>query len=163
MAETKNADYYFNLLKEKGLKSDEFNTQRFFPSSENEYFPDEKVFMNWLIEWDYTEFRSIGDMLFSFYMNPSSGQSIIVNRYIKEKNKEKEVSDIIDECTEKSINNLSVLLSLRNFSIEEMINMHNKEFESILGLKEKIADIIKAAGENLRKTKENEKKDHYIG
>ncbi len=163
MTENRNADYYLESLKKKGLKSDEFNEQRFMPSSENDYFPNEKVFMNWLIELDYSELRTIGEMLFSVYSSPSSEQNIVINKYLKENNKDTELSDLIDECTEKSLYALNVLTSLKDRKVDELISIHNEIFKGIDGINEKLHNIIKGSLENFKQNKEENKKDHYIG
>jgi hypothetical protein len=163
MEDDKNVDYYLEKLDKKGLDVKRFNDQRFFPSSKNESFPNEKVFMNWLIEWDYAEFRSMGDLLFSVYSSPSSEQNIVINKFLKEENKGEEVLKLVDGCTEKSIYLLDILTSLKEYTADELVDIHNEIFENLEKTKEKVNAIISGALENFKKEKKENKKEHYIG
>ena len=50
MNEEKDADYYFEKLKGRGLDKEKYYSQVLNPTHKYDVFPNEKIFMNWLIE-----------------------------------------------------------------------------------------------------------------
>ena len=84
MNEEKDADYYFEKLKDKGLNKDRYYLQTLSPIHKYDMFPNEKVFMNWLVDGDFLDLRAMNDIIFAVSSNPSSEENIIINKYIKE-------------------------------------------------------------------------------
>jgi hypothetical protein len=174
MTENKDEDYYLNLLKERGLNTEKLNAGRLSPSYTDQHFANDKIFMNWLIGEDYSDFNTIKNKLFSIYSNPSSEDDIVINKYISSSKKSDDFSNLIDECTESSIYTLSILFSIQNYSTDDLIKIHNKIFEDLIEIKKKTYDIIEGALKNLgeaknknqeKSTERNNKKEneHYIG
>ncbi|MCL4391558.1 hypothetical protein M1112_02580 [Candidatus Parvarchaeota archaeon] len=163
MEENKDADYYLEKLKSRGLNRDNYNYSRISSTSKINVFPDEKVFMNWLIAGDYGDLRSASGMLFSVYSNPSSEGDLIINKYIKEENMQKKVSDLLDKCTETELYLLSVLTKLKKYDVDELINIHEKTFNELEKIRDEINSIVSDSLEYFRKKEKEDKKNPYIG
>ncbi|MGC8533433.1 MAG: hypothetical protein ACP5MV_02255 [Candidatus Parvarchaeum sp.] len=163
MNEEKDADYYFEKLKEKGLNKEKYYSQILSPIHKYDVFPNEKVFMNWLIDGDFLYLRAMNDMIFAVYSNPSSEENIIINKYIKEENKQQEISKLSDECTENVLYLLKILTSLKGYSTEDLIKIHEEILDKMDKLKEGLNNIISGAFEYFKKKEKQDKKEQYIG
>ncbi|MCL4372943.1 hypothetical protein M1384_02650 [Candidatus Parvarchaeota archaeon] len=163
MNEEKDVDYYFEKLKVKGLDRDKYYSQSLSPIHKYNVFPDEKVFMNWLVDGDFLDLRSMNDIIFAIYSNPSSEENIVINRYIKEENKQQEISKLSDECTENVLYLLKVLTNLKGYSTEDLIKIHEETLEKIDKMKERLNNIISGAFEYFKKKEKQSNKEQYIG
>ena len=163
MNEDKDADYYFENLKDRGLNKDKYYSQTLSPIHKYDIFPNEKMFMSWLIDNDFLDFRAMNDIIFSIYSNPSSEENIVINKYIKEENKQQEISKLSDECTENVLYLLKVLTNLKGYSTEDLIKIHEETLEKLDKMKEKLNNIISGALEYFRKKEKEGKKEQYIG
>ncbi|MGC8479874.1 MAG: hypothetical protein ACP5M9_04400, partial [Candidatus Micrarchaeia archaeon] len=163
MNEEKDADYYFEKLKEKGLNKDKYYSQTMNSIHKYNVFPNEKVFMNWLIDGDFIDLKAINDIIFAVYSNPSSEENIIINKYIKEENKQQEILGISDECTENILYLLKILTNLKGYSVEDLIKIHEETMERLDKLREKLNSIISGALEYFKKKEKQGHKEQYIG
>lgn len=163
MKEGKNAYYYFEKLKEKGLNEERYYAQSLSPINEENSFPDEKAFMNWIVDSDFMDLRTMNEIIFSVYSNPSSEENIVINRYIKEENKQEQISKLSDECTENVLYLLKVLTDLKSYTTEDLIKIHEDTFDKIDRMKESLNDIISGAFEYFKKKEKQGKKEQYIG
>ncbi len=163
MNEEKDADYYFEKLKDKGLNKEKYYSQALSPTRKYEVFPNEKIFMNWLIEGDFLDLRSMNDIIFSVYSNPSSEENIVINKYIKQENKQQEILNLSDECTENVLYTLKILTSLKGYSAEDLIKIHEETLEKIDKMKEKLNRIVSGAFEYFKKKEKQSNKEQYIG
>jgi hypothetical protein len=163
MKEGKNAYYYFEKLKEKGLNEERYYAQSLSPINEENSFPDEKAFMNWIVDSDFMDLRTMNEIIFSVYSNPSSEENIVINRYIKEENKQEQISKLSDECTENVLYLLKVLTDLKSYTTEDLIKIHEDTFDKIDRMKESLNDIINGAFEYFKKKEKQGKKEQYIG
>ncbi|MCL4397014.1 hypothetical protein M1494_01550 [Candidatus Parvarchaeota archaeon] len=163
MNEEKDADYYFEKLKEKGLNKDRYYSQTLSPLHKSDIFPNEKVFMNWLLDGDFMDLRAMNDIIFAVYSNPSSEENIIINKYIKEENKQHEISKLSDECTENVLYLLKILTNLKAYSAEDLIKIHEEALDKIDKLKESLNNIVSGAFEYFKKKEKQENKEQYIG
>jgi hypothetical protein len=163
MNEEKDADYYFEKLKEKGLNKEKYYMQRISSTQKYNTFPDEKVFMNWLIDGDFLDLRAMNDILFSIYSNPSSEENIIINKYVKEENKQQEVSKLSDECMENVLYLLKILTSLKDYTAEDLIKIHEDMLDKMDKMKEQLNHIISGALEYFKKKEKQGKTEQYIG
>jgi hypothetical protein len=163
MDEEKNAYYYFEKLKEKGLNKDRYYEQNLSPLQRNSTFPSEKSFMNWVIENDFVDLRSMNDIIFSVYSNPSSEENIIINKYIKKENKQNEISKLSDECTENVLYLLKILTSLKGYTTEDLIKIHEEALDKIDSMRDRLNTIIDGALEYFKKQEKQDNKEQYIG
>jgi len=163
MSEEKDADYYFEKLKSMGLNKDKYYSQTVGPMHKYDIFPNEKAFMNWLIDNDFMDLRAINEMIFAIYSNPSSDENIIINRYIKEENKQQEISKLSDECTENVLYLLKILTNLKVHGLDDLIKTHEEMLDKIDKLKEGLNNIISGAFEYFKKKEKQENKEPYIG
>jgi len=163
MDEEKNADYYFEKLKDKGLNKDKFYSQTLSPTHKYDIFPNEKIFLNWLIEGDFLDLRTMNDIIFAVYSNPSSEENIVINKYIKEENKQKEISNLSDECTENVLYMFKIITNLKAYSTEDLIKIHEEILEKMDKMKEKLNSIISGAFEYFKKKEKRGNKEQYIG
>ncbi len=163
MNEEKDADYYFEKLKEKGLNKDKYYSQALSPTHKYDIFPNEKVFMNWLIEGDFVDLKTINNIIFSVYSNPSSEENIIINKYIKEENKQQEISKLSDECTENVLYLLKILTDLKAYSTYDLIKIHEETLDKMDKLKDMLNKIVSGAFEYFKKKENQGNREQYIG
>ncbi len=163
MTEEKDADYYFEKLKDKGLNKDRYYSQTLSPIHKYDIFPNEKVFMNWLVDGDFLDLRAMNDIIFAVYSNPSSEENIIINKYIKEENKQQEISKLSDECTENVLYLLKILTNLKEYSTEDLIKIHEETLDKMDKLKERLNSIVSGAFEYFKKKEKQGNKEQYIG
>lgn len=163
MNEEKDIDYYFEKLKDRGLNKERYYLQRIGPTQKYNTFPDEKVFMNWLIDGDFLDLRAMNDILFAIYSNPSSEENIVINRYVKEENKQQEVSKLSDECMENVLYLLKILTDLKGYNTEDLIKIHEDILDKMDKMKEQLNHIISGALEYFKKHEKQGKKEQYIG
>ena len=163
MNEEKDADYYFEKLKEKGLNKDKYYSQALSPTHKYDIFPNEKVFMNWLIEGDFVDLKTINNIIFSVYSNPSSEENIIINKYIKEENKQQEISKLSDECTENVLYLLKILTDLKAYSTDDLIKIHEETLDKMDKLKDMLNKIVSGAFEYFKKKENQGNREQYIG
>lgn len=159
----KNQEYYFEKLKSKGLNLEKYLSERMSYTHKYAVFPNEKVFMNWLIDEDFIDIGGISNALFSIYSNPSSEENIIINKYIKDENRQAEISDLLDECTENRLYLLKIITSIKNYSVDDLIKIHEEIFDKTGKLKEKISKIMDGTLEYFRKQEKKKKGEQYIG
>ncbi len=163
MDEEKNEDYYLEKLKTKGFNVERYMSERTHSSDKYETFPNEKVFINWVIQNDFGAIGLISDELFSIYSNPTSEENIVVNKYVKENDKVEDVSKLSDECLEIRLYLLDVLTSLNTKSTEDLVNIHEETADKLEKIRERLNSLIKGSLEYFKKQENEEGKEHYIG
>ena len=163
MNEEKDADYYFEKLKDRGLDKEKYYSQALNPTHKYDVFPNEKIFMNWLIEDDFLDLRTMNEIIFSVYSNPSSEENIVINKYIKEENKQQEISNLSDECTENILYLLKILTNLKGYSTDDLIKIHEEILEKMDKMKERLNNIVSGAFEYFKKREKQSNKEQYIG
>ncbi|MEM0142997.1 MAG: hypothetical protein QXL94_03480 [Candidatus Parvarchaeum sp.] len=163
MNDEKDAYYYFEKLKERGLNTDKYFKQLLSPIQKNNIFPNENIFMNWLIESDFIDLRTMNDIIFAIYSNPSSEENIVINKYIKEEKREQEISKLSDECTELVLYLLKILTNLKNYETDDLIKIHEETSKKADELKDKLNNIISGAFEYFKKKERKDKNEPYIG